>query len=137
MNSQSELHKRDISIEILRIIGCFLVIWAHIQLQIVENGQIYRGRLLFSSIIGDDVPIFMLITGFYIFRRKTSNILIEYKNKILTFIKKIWVPSVILIIMTCILTPFLDKMVSWNDIRTWGELIEWNVVTDFILKNLE
>lgn len=50
MNSQSELHKRDISIEILRIIGCFLVIWAHIQLQIVENGQIYRGRLLFSSI---------------------------------------------------------------------------------------
>lgn len=135
MNSQSELHKRDISIEILRIIGCFLVIWAHIQLQIVENGQIYRGRLLFSSIIGDDVPIFMLITGFYIFRRKTSNILIEYKNKILTFIKRIWIPSVILIIMTCILTPFLDKMVSWNDIRTWGKLIEWNVVTDFILKN--
>lgn len=79
--------KRNVSLEMLRIIGCILVIWAHIQLPLIEYGELYHGRLFISSMIGDDVPIFLLITGFFLFQNvELNNITQIFKKKLTQFL---------------------------------------------------
>lgn len=129
--------KRNASIEILRIVGCVLVIWAHMQLSITENGYFYKGRLFIASVIADDVPIFLLITGFFLFRKnqRSQDILDEFKRKLLGFLEKIWIPSVILVVITCILTPIIDGTSSWSNIGIWWNQINWDSLVGFVFKN--
>jgi hypothetical protein len=38
---------------------------AHSQISVVENGNIINGRLAISTMIADDVPLFLLVTEFF------------------------------------------------------------------------
>ncbi len=60
--------KRDYSVELLRIIGCFLVIGTHIKLsQYFIDGEIYNSLVLIADLFAEGVGIFFLILGFFYF----------------------------------------------------------------------
>jgi surface polysaccharide O-acyltransferase-like enzyme len=61
------------SIELVRIVACLLVIMAHSQISIIDNNTIVNGRLAISTILADDVPLFLLVTGFFFFGRIKSD----------------------------------------------------------------
>lgn len=94
---------RQPAVELLRLIGCILVIMAHAQIYPIVEEKMVGGRLLLSTIIADDVPIFFLITGFFFFGRVLSDndVLSAYIYKIKTFFINIWIPSVIFQIIYC------------------------------------
>lgn len=122
--------KKNISIEILRVIASFLVIMAHIQLSpIISEGDFNWKRICFSSLISDNVPVFFLITGFYMFNKidNENDIFSIYKNKIKNFFIKIYFPSLIIVIITCILTPWLENGSPVQSIQ-WDTL--WNYIFD-------
>ena len=114
--------KRYSEIELLRCVGCFLVICAHMYPTIIENGNIYKGRLLIGAIIGDDVPVFLLITGFFLFQKGDISIITYWKSKLCSFLKKIWIPSIFLVIITCVLTPIIEKANTLSDVGGWNQL---------------
>ena len=61
--------KRDMSIEIIRIIACVLVVFAHIQIAINVEGVTRVDRLLFATAISDNVPLFFMISGYFLFTK--------------------------------------------------------------------
>ena len=61
------MNTRKSSVELLRIIGCFFVIMAHIQLTAGETAGVIGSRLVFSSVVADNVPLFLLAAGFFMF----------------------------------------------------------------------
>ncbi len=85
------------SIELMRILACLLVISAHCQLYAFENNEINAGRLFYSSIISDDVPIFFLITGFFFFKdvKDDNGVFSIYIKKLRSFLINIWIPTVL------------------------------------------
>ena len=60
-------NKRNISIEILRALACFIVILCHVQLPIINEGGISKGVLLISCFLADGVSIFWMIMGCFLF----------------------------------------------------------------------
>ncbi len=116
--------KKNVSIEVLRIIACILVIMAHIQLHPVQDGIVINGRLIFSAIIADNVPIFFLITGFYMFKdiKTDHDILTVYRRKIKDVIIKLWIPAFIVAIISC----YLEKRFYGKEEIDWLQL--WNFV---------
>lgn len=85
------------SIELMRILACLLVISAHCQLYAYDENVINPGRLFYSSIISDDVPIFFLITGFFFFKDVADDdgVFRIYIKKLCSFLINIWIPTVI------------------------------------------
>ena len=92
------------AIELLRLIGATLVILAHSQLYPVVGDDMNKGRLLISTIMADDVPIFILVTGFFFFLRVNDDkdVLPAYIYKLKTFFINIWIPSFIIMIVYCL-----------------------------------
>ena len=104
--------KKDVSVEWIRIIACFLVIGAHIQLGIVVNNNVSIGRLFGSTILADNVPLFFLIGGYFLFA-KTDNgensILKTYGKKTIGLFRNNLIPITILIIIIANITPFIKN----------------------------
>lgn len=122
--------KRNISIELLRVVACFLVIMAHIQLKpVISDGIFSWKRICFSSLIGDNVPIFFLITGFYMFQTVNceKDIFQQYKGKVIIFLQKIWFPSLLVVIITCVAN-------SWLHGNEFGQDIQWNWLHNFVFR---
>lgn len=102
--------KRDASIEWIRIIACFLVIGAHIQLSMNVDGSIAFRRLLGSSLFADNVPLFFLIAGYFLFSRTegdTSIILKTYGKKVVSIIRSFLLPITILIVIIANIAPYI------------------------------
>ena len=59
---------RDISVDIIRIVGCLIVILTHLSLQVLNQAynRIDWSRLLEKCFLSDGVPIFFMITGFFL-----------------------------------------------------------------------
>ena len=64
--------KRDVGVELARIIACLIVIGCHTVLPFNVDGSPRFYRLLVSCIFGDGVAIFFLIYGCFAFRSKIS-----------------------------------------------------------------
>ena len=114
--------KKDVSVEWIRIIACFLVIGAHIQLGIVVNGSVSIGRLFGSTILSDNVPLFFLIGGYFLFA-KTDNgensILKTYGKKTMGLFRNNLIPITILIVIIANIAPFIKNETTlsactWN-----------------------
>lgn len=121
-------NNKNVSIELLRVIACFLVIMAHIQLKpVIADGCFSWRRICFSSVIGDNVPIFFLITGFYMFRgiKSDKDIFISYKNKVKSFLIKIWIPALVAAAVTCAIEPWLNG----------AQTVQWDALQRFIFRN--
>ena len=62
----------DIGVELLRVVGCLLVICAHVRPPyLLDGGALDSGRLLITCLVADGVVVFWLITGFFLFRTKS------------------------------------------------------------------
>ena len=122
------MKKKTVSIEVLRTIASFLVIMAHIQLNpILADGCFSWKRICFSSIIGDNVPLFFLISGFYMFNQTNggNDIFFTYRRKLKNFFLNIYFPSLIIVIATCMAEPWLEG-------RSPVVLIQWRTLWNYI-----
>ena len=102
------------SIELVRIIACLLVIMAHSQLGVVENNAIVSGRLAFSTFIADDVPLFLLVTGFFFFGRvkSDSDIIQTFPYKAKSFLSRVYIPTIIYILISIFYRYFTEHLPS-------------------------
>ena len=100
--------KRDSCVDLIRIIATIMVILFHVILPPIRgDGSIDIGRLVITCALGDGVTIFWIVAGFFIFRDK------KYKDKLLSVLKTIIIPSLIIIIISCLFSQFItnDKSV--------------------------
>lgn len=118
------------AIELIRIIACLLVIMAHSQVPIVDGSSIVNGRLAVSTIIADDVPLFLLVTGFFFFGRVKSDgdIFSAFKYKLKSFAVNIYVPTLIYIIIAIFFKYSIDPNV------TSLANADWNYLERFIFR---
>ena len=89
------------SIELVRIIACLLVIMAHSQISIIDNNTIVNGRLAISTILADDVPLFLLVTGLFFFGRIKSDtdIISTFPYKAKAFFSRVYIPTIVYILI--------------------------------------
>lgn len=106
---KNNLPKRDISIDLIRVIACFSVILTHLCLQVLNQcyNRIDWSRLLEKSFFTDGVPLFFMITGFFLVNGRS------YKKIWKSTIKKILLPSFILVIFTEIFYLFIVNKESF------------------------
>ena len=67
-NKQTNVKKRDISVELIRVVACLLVVAVHLSLQVFNQyySQVDWSRLFEKCFFTDGVPLFFMITGFFI-----------------------------------------------------------------------
>lgn len=103
----SNRSKRNLKIEIIRIIACFAVIWYHIrELPWKSNGELSETAVFFESVCTICVVTFFLITGFFIYNKK-SNIFIDWYNLIKKFIFQVFIPFLVICIISIVFHEFL------------------------------
>lgn len=85
-----EKKKRNVNVELARIIACLMVIAIHTELSVNPNGEWDPSRTLIAILIGDAVAIFWMITGAFLFEGKT-----DYKRVLARTAKTVLVPMLI------------------------------------------
>ena len=97
---------RDVGVELLRIIACFIVVGTHVKLNDLPsfdpNHAINVSRTIIGGFFGEGVTIFFLIMGFFLFRN-TSFIKLVKKT-----IGSIVVPAIIYIVVAQLLSKWID-----------------------------
>lgn len=111
---------RSATIDILRIIAIIFVIACHIALPPIGiHGEIDKGRLIISCLVGDGVSIFLIISGFFMYRKE------NYIIKVKKMIKTIIIPSIVLIIFTSIFYNYItNKSSLLNCIKDFDNIKE-------------
>ena len=119
------------SIELIRIIACLLVIMAHSQLAVTNGSAIIDSRLAFSTFIADDVPLFLLVTGFFFFNKikKDSDIPKIFPYKIKSFLSRVYIPTIIYILIS-IIHQYITKANQASSILD----ADWNYLWRFIFE---
>ena len=108
-NIQTKTKKRDISIDLIRVIACLTVIGTHLCLQVLNGcyNRIDWSRLLEKSFLTDGVPLFFMITGFFLVNGRS------YKKIWKSTITKILIPSLVFVILTQIFYLFIVNKESF------------------------
>lgn len=117
--------KRDIRIELLRILCCFCVVALHCKPGSRVEGNPVFFRFLFSNLIADPVSIFLMITGFYFVNE------VSYKKNVFKNIKRILIPIVLYSLFILLISGGFSSASSAKDsfiqlgrcILTWTPLI--------------
>ena len=79
--------QRDYRVELMRIIGCLIVIGVHtLPSAMISEGEYSKSLVLLSCFFGDGVAVFWIICGFYLFRNY------NYKKILKRTIGKILLP---------------------------------------------
>ncbi len=117
-----EKKKRDTSVDLIRIVACLMVIAVHLSLRVLNQAynRIDWSRLLEKSFLTDGVPLFLMITGFFLANGRSYKKI--WKN---TFVK-ILLPSMIYVIFTQIFYMFIINK----------ESIMWCIQNAFINLNI-
>ena len=123
------LAAKNHSIELVRIIACLLVIMAHSQLSVVEENAIVNGRLAFSTIIADDVPLFLLVTGFFLFGRIKSDadIIPTFPYKAKSFFSRVYIPTLVYILISIFYRHFTETQLPTSN-------FDWDYLWRFIFR---
>ena len=123
------LAAKNHSIELVRIIACLLVIMAHSQLSVVEENAIVSGRLAFSTIIADDVPLFLLVTGFFLFGRIKSDadIIPTFPYKAKSFFSRVYIPTIVYILISIFYRHFTETQLPTSN-------FDWDYLWRFIFR---
>ncbi len=82
--------QRDIMVEILRIVGCLLVVGTHTKLDLYVNGQPDFSRVFIYAVLADGVNIFWMILGFFCFNSKLT-----YVQQLKQMVIRILLPMVL------------------------------------------
>ncbi len=94
--------KRNISIDLLRIICCILVIGIHTTPDYaysISSGQpifVNLQALVVQSIVRIGLPVFFMLSGYYLLNRNTDNLFTFYKKRIISLIIPFFIYSIIL-----------------------------------------
>lgn len=101
--------KRDVSVDLIRIVACISVILTHLCLQVLNRcyNRIDWSRLLEKSFFTDGVPLFFMITGFFLVNGRS------YKKIWKSTFFKILLPSFIFVIFVQIFEPFILNQTSF------------------------
>ena len=102
---------RDISIDLIRVVACMTVILIHLSLQLLNPAynRIDWSRLLEKCFFTDGVPLFFMITGFFLVNGRS------YKKIWKSTLKKILFPSFIFVIFVQLFNPFILNKMSLAD----------------------
>lgn len=102
---------RDISIDLVRVVACLMVIATHVCLQVLNPcfNRIDWSRLLEKSFVTDGVPLFLMITGFFIANGRS------YKKIWKSTIAKVLIPSIIYILFSQIFYMYIinKESITW------------------------
>ncbi len=100
---------RDSSVDLIRIIACLMVIATHMSLQVLNQAynRIDWSRLLEKSFLADGVPLFLMITGFFLANGRS------YKKIWKSTLMKIILPSLIYILFTQVFYMFIINKESF------------------------
>lgn len=106
---KTEKKKRDVSIDLIRLFACLTVIATHLCLQVLNQcyNRIDWSRLLEKSFLTDGVPLFFMITGFFLVNGRS------YKKIWKSTIVKILLPSFIYILFAQIFYMFIVNKESF------------------------
>ena len=85
---------KDIKVEILRIICCFLVISYHIRPQSVVNGEIKESVVFVEALCSICVNTFFILSGFFIYENRKT-LLKSWYHVFINYIKNIFIPFLI------------------------------------------
>lgn len=108
-------NKRNIKIEIIRIIACIAVIWYHIrELPFKTNGEISETAIFFECLCTICVMSFFLITGFFIYNKK-NRILTDWIDLIKKYIIQIFIPFIFVAIFTIIFHEYLISRATFME----------------------
>ena len=100
-----ENKKRDISVELIRVVACILVVAIHLSLQVFNQyySQVDLSRLFEKCFFTDGVPLFFMITGFFIANGRS------YKKTWKGVCKKILIPVAIYVLFAQIFYMFITN----------------------------
>lgn len=106
-----EKKKRDSSIDLIRIVACLMVIATHMSLQVLNQAynRIDWSRLLEKSFLADGVPLFLMITGFFLANGRS------YKKIWKSTFMRVLLPSIIYVLFTQIFYMFIinKESIMW------------------------
>ena len=111
------ISKRNIKIELIRVIACILVIWYHIRplpLSFKSTGELSETAIFFECICTVCVMTFFLITGFFIYDRK-DGIINSWFHFLKNFFIKIFPLFIIISIICIVFHGFLISEESFTD----------------------
>lgn len=105
--------KRNVKIEIIRLIACMAVIWYHIrELPWKSNGELSETAVFFECVCTICVMTFFLITGFFIYNRKGS-ILENWIYLIKKFFSQVFIFFILVTIFTIVFHEYLISRESF------------------------
>lgn len=100
-------NKRNVKIEVLRIIACFLVIFSHIRdLPWKPSGELRESAVFFDTAFSICVTIFFMITGFFIYNKK-GTIIKDWLSLIKKFFTELFIPMMLTWIFCIVFDEFL------------------------------
>lgn len=106
---------KNIKVEIARIIACLLVIALHLRPSAVTiNGQLNVKSLFIECLCSTCVTTFFLISGFYIYDKK-SNLFKDWFYLICKYIKRIYIPAIVLTFIALIFQDYILGLKSFVD----------------------
>lgn len=85
--------KRDVSIELCRIIACLMVISLHLSLEAINGNALNIQRQFVNSLFFDGATIFWIISGFFVF-------LSNYKKTLIKNVGRLYIPTIVISIIS-------------------------------------
>lgn len=129
---------RDSSIELLRVYACVMVVWAHIQLSYHPSGDtVNMVSLTIKALIGDNVPIFLLIVGFFLFNSvqgadRIQRIPGTYLNKLKGFLVRTYIPTILATLIACFAGEFFYREKTFIQLFTQPHM-NWEYLKSYLL----
>lgn len=93
---------KDIRVELLRFVSCFMVILTHIRVPDIVNGQPLKSNVLVECLSAVCVGMFFLVTGFFLYNGKKT-----LGQTIRHFAEKTLLPAVLVVFLTLLFGKWL------------------------------
>lgn len=115
----------DVKAELLRLIGCFMVILIHIRIQPLKDGTILKTPVFIGCLLTSSVGLFFLVSGFFMYSgRKT------WWGTAKSFLVRILTPTLIVVFLTLVFNNWIMGQSSLIDCVKSADYL-------FILKSMK
>lgn len=119
----TDYKNKDINVELLRIVACFLVIMNHIKAFDFTGANLNRGALLINGLVTPAVGIFFLISGFFLSSGSTI------RRSWSRFLKRVALPAFMLVVVTGYFRAWLASPADDGTVTTlWQSIREADLI---------
>ena len=128
---EKKVKTRDYSVDLIRIFACFTVILMHLSLHIYNEYdlQVDWSRLFEKAFFTEGIPLFFMITGFFIVNGRT------YKKIWMGTIKKVLIPVAFYVVFSQIFYKFIVNQETFFEcLKNWYLYINLPGIIEAILK---